>query len=106
MRIIPLRTIFIPAAVLSLSATYASAQSTPVDPATAPVTNPNPATSTTTDEEGNNPLAREGDHSPTRHSPPQDSTVGMGSTPIDPRQPDANAMPKRDLSAPVGMPDR
>jgi hypothetical protein len=106
MGIIPLRTIFISAAVLSLSTTYASAQSTPVDPATAPVTNPNPATSTTTDEEGNNPLAREGDHSPTQHNPPQGSTVGTGSTPIDPRQPDASGTPKRDSSAPAGMPNR
>ena len=105
MRIIPLRTIFISVAVLSLTATYAAAQSTPVDPATAPVTDPNPATSTTTDEEGNNPLAREGDHSPTRHNPPQDSTVGMGSTPIDPRQPDANGMSRRDPNA-SGMSNR
>src|SRR5688572_26469710 len=60
---------------------------TPIDPATASKQNPNPATSTTTDDEGNNPLAREGDHSATGHgrSPPpeagqQPGTVGRSSS--------------------------
>ena len=61
----------------------------PVDPGTASTKNPNPATSTTTDEEGNNPLAREGDRSPTGQNPSmnspsvykpiEDITVGLGS---------------------------
>jgi hypothetical protein len=68
MRMSPLRTIVI-ALGICLSASCAFAQ-TPIDPATASKTNPNPATSTTTDEEGNNPMAREGDHSPTGHRQP------------------------------------
>lgn len=101
----PLRTMIISAAVLSLSAAYAFAQ-TPFDPATASERNPNPATSTTTDEEGNNPLAREGDHSPTGHNPPL-VTVGSGGPSIDPQAkpvensvPDADRLPQRDPGAP------
>jgi hypothetical protein len=60
----PLLRILTAALGIGLIGGYAFGQ-TPIDPATASKTNPNPATSTTTDEEGNNPLAREGDHSPT-----------------------------------------
>jgi hypothetical protein len=82
------RAVLISVAILSFSAASASAQSTPVDPSTASIRNPNPASSTTTDEEGNNPLAREGDHSPTGqqeamnepsvYQPIEDITVGVG----------------------------
>ncbi len=97
MPINPWRTVLISLAILSVSATYASAQGTPVDPSTASTRNPNPATSTTTDEDGNNPLAREGDHSPTGHKqsmnepsvykPIEDITVGVGRSPASPRGP-------------------
>ena len=70
---------------IGLIVSYAVAQ-TPIDPATASKQNPNPATSTTTDEEGGNPLAREGDHSPTGHRQPppevgqQPGTIGRSSS--------------------------
>jgi hypothetical protein len=88
MKFTALRGTFISLVALVLSTASASAQSTPVDPATASTKNPNPASSTTTDEEGNNPLAREGDHSPTgqnplmnspsTYKPIEDITVGRG----------------------------
>src|SRR5438552_11748024 len=46
------------------SMTCALAQ-TPVEPAGAAERNPNPANSISTDEDGNNPLATVGEHSPT-----------------------------------------
>jgi hypothetical protein len=75
-------------AIIIASVTATSAQ-TPVNPSDAAERNPNPATSAGTDDDGSNPLAREGEHSPTGHNPslgvtpsipPKDSTVGRGST--------------------------
>jgi hypothetical protein len=82
-----LRRLLLSLTAATLAVSFAAAQSTPVDPSTASKANPNPATSTTTDEEGNNPMAREGDHSPTGQNPanlpkPNDSTIGQsGSSP-------------------------
>ena len=61
---------------ICVTASCALAQ-TPIDPATASKQNPNPATSTTTDEEGNNPFAREGDHSPTGNNRQLSPEIGQ-----------------------------
>jgi hypothetical protein len=68
------------AALISVST--ASAQT--ATPSRPPIANPNPASSATTDEEANNPLAREGENSPTGQgpsittNPPLEGTVGSG----------------------------
>jgi hypothetical protein len=49
----------------------------PVEPAGAAEKNPNPANSISTDEDGNNPLATAGEHSPTGWNK-KDATVGQG----------------------------
>src|SRR5262245_48454493 len=64
-----------------LAATAANAQTTPANPV---IKNPNPASSEPTDESGLNPLARQGENSPTGQGPslptypPPQSTVGAG----------------------------
>jgi hypothetical protein len=74
------RCVAVTAAVL-ITAGVAYAQSAPPSPV---IKNPNPASSATTDEDGSNPLAREGENSPTGHGPsvstdpPQRGTVGSG----------------------------
>ena len=116
MRLTALRGMFLSLALLTLGAALASTQSTPVDPGTASTKNPNPASSTTTDEEGNNPLAREGDRSPTGQNPSmnspsvykpiEDITVGLGSRgPASPPKPshDAQDMQIQDMGA-SGLP--
>jgi hypothetical protein len=76
-----IKKLFISAAVLSLSATFALAQ-TPVDPATASEKNPNPASSSSADDEGGNPLSRPGEHSPTGWNADMDAaTIGQGPKP-------------------------
>jgi hypothetical protein len=75
----PLRAAVIAAVLFSVIG--ASAQSSPPSPI---IKSPNPATSATTDEDGNNPLAREGENSPTglgpsiSTNPPVRGTVGSG----------------------------
>ena len=80
-----LRTV-VTAIAIGLSAGVVLAQ-TPIDPNRASEKNPNPASSSSSDDEGHNPLAREGEHSPTGHNPQpptgpdqQQGTVGSGSS--------------------------
>jgi hypothetical protein len=79
MTFVPLRTAAMAAILLVMPAAYA--QTPPPSPV---ITNPNPATSPTTDENGNNPLARAGENSPTgqgpsmQTNPPTQGTVGSG----------------------------
>jgi hypothetical protein len=82
----PLLRTAIAAIAIGLSASCALAQ-TPIDPNKAAEKNPNPASSSSSDDEGLNPLAREGEHSPTGHNPQpptgpdqQQGTVGRSSS--------------------------
>jgi hypothetical protein len=82
----PLLRTAIAAIAIGLSASFALSQ-TPIDPNKASEKNPNPASSSSSDDEGLNPLAREGEHSPTGHNPQpptgpdqQQGTVGSGSS--------------------------
>jgi hypothetical protein len=94
MILLKVRTAAMAAALVASSAAYAQTSSpSPI------IKHPNPASSSSTDEEGLNPLANEGDNSPTGQgpsittNPPVNSTIGSGAvnqkdeTPTSPRQP-------------------
>ena len=78
---VPFRTALVAAMVLTISAAHAQPQPSASDPV---IKNANPATSPTTDDDGNNPMARAGENSPTGQGPsihtnaPIHGTVGIG----------------------------
>jgi hypothetical protein len=102
MRSCKVRELAISLAVATLAVSYAAAQTTPVDPSTASRNNPNPANSTTTDDEGNNPLAREGDHSPTGQNSENLPKVGNPSTPQGAPQGNVGQAPSRQPGSAAG----
>src|SRR5437763_7310627 len=81
MSVAQLRVAALAAVFAAMSSVGAFAQNPPPSPA---IKNPNPATSASTDDEGLNPSAREGENSPTGQgpsvatNPPLEGTVGAG----------------------------
>jgi hypothetical protein len=90
---------------LCLSAACAFAQ-TPVEPGSASIKNPNPANSGGSTDEGNDPLGRAGEHSPTGWNSQLDATTGMRSNGPDGRAPENKDRTVNMAPAETGIPQQ